>query len=143
MALLKITGNGTIVWGGGGILSAPAGAIVESLQLTPKNGEPIEIEDNTGLALVEVLLRDGFDAKISCLYDNAKAWPVEGANAALAIPFNGAAANAVPFGEGNAATVANGVVTYTCLVCSVSPAYAKKKEALIDINLRYRPQISP
>ena len=142
MALKVIKGIGTIVWGTGGILAAPAGAIVDSLQLTPKNGEPIEIEDNDGLAAVEVLLRDGFNGKITCLYDAAKTWPVEGANAALAIPYNGASANAIPFGEGNGAAYANGVVTYTTLVASVSPAYAKKKEAMIDIAVTYRPNVT-
>ena len=142
MALKQIKGIGTIVWGTSGILNAPAGAIVQSLSLTPKNGEPIEIEDNDGIAAVEVLLRDGFNGKLSVLYDGAKTWPVEGANAALAIPFNGASANAIPFGEGNGASYANGVVTYTVLIASVAPSFNKKKEATMDYNVTYRPNVA-
>lgn len=142
MSLKQIKGIGTIVWGAGGILAAPAGAIVDSLQLTPKNAEPIEIEDSDGLAAVQVVLRDGFNGKASVMYDNAKTWPIEGANVALAMPYNGAVANAIPFGEGSGAAVANGVVTYTCLVASVSPAYKKKGEAMVDISLTYRPNVA-
>ena len=141
MALKIIKGIGTIVWGAGGILAAPAGAIVDSLQLTPKNGEPIEIEDSDGITAVEVILRDGFNGKASILYDQAKTWPIEGANVALAVPYN-CAANSVPFGESNSAVVANGVVTYTCLVASISPAYKKKGEAMIDLNVTYRPNVA-
>ena len=142
MALLQIKGIGTIVWGAGNILNAPAGAIVESLSLTPKNGEPIEIEDNNGLAAVEVLLRDGFNGKIGVLYDSNKSWPVEGANGVLNIPFNGANANAIPFGEGNGASYANGVVSYTVLIASVAPSFAKKKEAMMEYNVTYRPNVA-
>jgi hypothetical protein len=142
MALVQIKGTPAIVWGASGILGAPAGAIVDSLQLTPKNGEPIEIEDSSGLAAVEVLLRDGFNAKVNCLYDSGKNWPIEGANAALAIPYAGAAANSIPFGEGNGAVYAANAVTFTCLVASVSPVYTKKKEAMIDLNLTYRPNVA-
>lgn len=143
MALKQIKGIGTIVWGTGGILSAPAGAILESLSLTPKNGEPIEIEDNDGLAIVQVLLRDGFNAKANVMYDSAKTWPLEGANATLAINYTGAAANAIPFGEGNGASFANGVVSYVVLVAA-APAlnYAKKKEGMMEFNLTYRPQVA-
>ena len=142
MALKIIKGSGTIVWGTGGSLAAPAGGIVDSLQLTPKTGEPSEIEAGDGIAAVEVILRDGFNGKAAVLYDQAKTWPIEGANANVAIPFNGANANAVPFGESNQATVANGIVTYVCLVASVSPAYKKKGEAMVDINLTYRPNVA-
>jgi hypothetical protein len=145
MALKHIKGIGTIVWGTGSIAgnSIPAGAIIDSISLTPKNGEPIEIEDNDGLAIIEVILRDGFDAKVSVMYDAAKSWPIEGANASLAIPFNGANANAIPFGEGNGAAFANGVVTYTCgIIATPTLSYAKKKEGTMDYSLRYRPQIA-
>lgn len=142
MGLTQIKGIATIVWGTGGILSIPAGAIVESLQLTPKNAEPIEIEDNNGIAAIEVLLRDGFNAKAALVYDSAKTWPVEGANCTLAVGWNGSAANAIPFGEGNSASWANGVVTYTCLIASVSPTYAKKKEQMVDFNLTFRPNVA-
>jgi len=138
-----IKGISTIVWGSGNVLAAPAGAIVDSLSLTPKNGSPIEIEDNNGLAAVEVILQDGFNAKVSCTYDDAKSWPVEGANVGLAVRYNGASANAIPFGAGNGASFANGVVTYTCLVAAAPEVtYGRKKEATIKFNLSYRPGVA-
>jgi hypothetical protein len=147
MPLRQIKGIGTIVWGTGGIAGGangvPAGALIESITITPKNGEPIEIEDNDGLAAIQVILRDGFDAKVNVMYDGAKVWPQAGGNAALAISFNGANANAIPFGEGNGATYANGVVTYTCgVVADPQLNYAKKKEGLMEFPLRYRPNVA-
>ena len=142
---LKIVKGGTIVWGTGNIAgnAIPAGAIIDSIQLTPKNGAPIEIEDNDGLAWSEVVLRDGFNAKVAAIYDDSKNWPIAGANAALAIAFKGSSANAIPFGEGNGAAFANGVVTYTCLIASDPElGYNKKKEATISYNLTYRPNVA-
>lgn len=142
------TNVGTIAWGTGGVMGngIPAGSIIPSIKLSPKNSGPIEIEDNDGLTAVEVLLRDGFNGKFPTLYDNGKSYPVEGANCALALNFNGANANAIPFGEpganGGAATVANGVVTYTCFIVALSPAYEKKKEMYIDWDVTYRPNVA-
>jgi hypothetical protein len=144
MSLVIIKGTPTITWGSSNTLGAPAGAIVESARLTPKNGAPIEIEDNNGIASNLVILRDGFNAKVSVLYDSTKTWPVEGANVGLNVTVNGANANSYPFGEGNGAVgAANGLVTYYCSCVSVEPAYARKKEMMIDINLAYRPNITP
>jgi len=151
MALRQVKSGSTvttIAWGTGGVLgnTIPSGSIVQSVKLTPKNGAPIEIEDNDGITAVEVILRDGFNAKASTLYDNAKTYPVEGANATLALNWNGANANAIPFGEpganGGTANVANGVVTYTVLVVAMGPAYEKKKEMMIDWDLTYRPNVA-
>ncbi len=146
MSNLTIKGTPSIVWGTANTLgnTAPAGAIVESLRLTPKNGSPIaDIEDNNGASANLVLLADGFAGKVSCLYDNAKSWPVEGANVALVIPYMGANANAIPFGAGNAASYASNAVTYYCTLVSVEPNFTRKKEAMIDLNLAYRPNVSP
>lgn len=151
MALKQIkTGTtvGTIAWGTGGLLgnSIPSGAIVQSVKLTPKNGSPIEIEDNDGITAIEVVLRDGFNGKFTTLYDNNKTWPVEGANCSLALNWNGASANAIPFGEAGAnggnATYANGVATYVCLIASISPAYERKKEMMVDWDVTYRPNVA-
>ena len=138
MALRQVKSGSTvttIAWGTGGVLgnTIPSGSIVQSVKLTPKNGAPIEIEDNDGITAVEVILRDGFNAKASTLYDNAKTYPVEGANA---IPFGEPGAN------GGTANVANGVVTYTVLVVAMGPAYEKKKEMMIDWDLTYRPNVA-
>ena len=145
MALLNIKGTGTLVWGTGSVVTGngiPAGAIIDSLQLTPKNSAPIDVEDNNGITAFEVLLRDGFNGKASVLYDDTKSWPVEGANCVVNVRWNGANANAVPFGEGNAVSYANGVVSYTCLIASISPAYTKKKEKLVDFSIHFRPNVS-
>ena len=148
MPLVQTKGNGTIVWGTSGIAgnSIPAGAIISSVKLTPKNGAPIEIEDNNGIAAFEVLLRDGFNGKVTQLYDATKTYPVEGANCTIAMNWAGANANAIPFGEpqanGGAATVANGVVTYTCLIASMGPTYEKQKEAYVDWDITYRPGVA-
>jgi hypothetical protein len=143
MSLIIIKGSPTVTWGASNTLGAPAGAIVESARFTPKNGSPIEIEDNNGIAANLVLLRDGFNAKVACLYDGSKSWPVEGANVALTAAVNGASANSYPFGEGSAASCANGVVTYYCALISIEPTYHRKKEEMIELNLAYRPNVSP
>ena len=144
MSLISIKGVPSIVWGSGGALGAPAGAIVESAKLTPKNGGPVaDIEDNSGLSAALVFLRDGFNGDIRCLYDANKTWPVEGANVGFNLAINGANANSYPFGEGAAASYANGVVTYYCTMASITPEYARKKEEMIQLNLVYRPNVSP
>lgn len=122
----------TIVWGSGNSLTANsfASAIVESIAITPKNSDLVaDIEDNNGYSALLVLLPDGFSAKVTCVYDAAIAWPVEGANTALALPV----------GTGNANA---GYTSYTCLVVSQSPALARKKEAMIEISLVYRPNVT-
>lgn len=147
MSLVIIKGVPSIIWGTSNTVGTnmPAGATVESLRLTPKNGSPIEIEDNNGLAENMVLLRDGFNGKISALYDSSKTWPVEGANVGLVIPYTGAAANAIPFGEStvSSAVYNTNAVTYYCTLISIEPNYTRKKEAMIDFNLAYRPEIAP
>ena len=144
MSTTLIKGTPAIVWGTKNGLGAPVGAIVESMRLTPKNGSPIEIEDNNGIAANLVILRDGFNGKVSVLYDSSKTWPVEGANVALVATINGANATSYPFGEGNAANAtANGVITYYCVMVSLEPAYQRKKEMMIDLNLAYRPNVTP
>lgn len=143
MSLIIIKGSPTITWGTSNTLGAPAGAIVESARITPKNGSPIEIEDNNGIAANLVILRDGFNAKIACLYDGSKSWPVEGANVALTASVNGASANSYPFGEGNAASINGNTITYFCSLVSIEPSYHRKKEEMIELNLAYRPNVSP
>ena len=144
--MVIIKGTPAIVWGTGSTLGGAnslGGCVVDSLQLTPKNGEPIDIEGNDGMTSNLVLLVDGFNAKASVMYDSSKQYPGEGANAAITIGFNGLA-NAVPFGASSVnGTVVNGSsVTYTVLVASISPAYKKKGELMVDFNLVYRPNVA-
>lgn len=120
-----IKGVPTIIWGPANSLNL-TGAIVESISVTPKNSDPIEIEDNEGFTAVMVLLLDGFNAKISCVYDRSKAWPADGANIALNLPVGTGSANA-------------NLTSFTCLVASQAPSPTRKKEMMIDFNVVYRP----
>jgi hypothetical protein len=72
-----IKGITTINWGVGDVpgTGLPAGAIATAGTITPKNGEPIEIEDTNGIAAALVFLPDGFNAELSFVYDGAKVWP--------------------------------------------------------------------
>ena len=147
MSLVTIKGTPSIVWGTGGVLGGPtglSGAIVDSLHLTPKNAEPVEIEGNDGTAANLVLLVDGFNARAAVVYDASKTYPVEGGEATLALPFAGASGTSVPFGAGSSgqATAAGGVVTYTVLIASVSPAFKRKGELMIEFHLVYRPNVT-
>jgi len=148
MGNVNIKGSPAIVWGTGNVMNSAtanafAGAVVESLSITPKNAEPIEIEGNDGTACNEIILLDGFNAKANVLYDSSKVWPIEGANATLALPYS-AGANTALFGAGtgNGVTIANGVATYTVLVASVAPGLKRKGEATLDISLTYRPNVA-
>lgn len=127
----KIKGLTTIVWGTNNSLGAPAGAIVESISLTPKNGEPIaDIENNDGASATLVLLKDGFTAKVGVVFDSAKAWPDWGDNVGLTLPTVGGNANAAP-------------TTFCCICVDDVPALARKKEASLEISLVYRPGVAP
>ncbi len=96
-------------------------AIVMRMTATPKNGDPIEIEGNEGFAAVLVLLNDGFNATVECLYDSAITWPVEGANVTLKRPLDGAA--------------------LTCLLASIEQSAERKREATVTMRLVYRPDV--
>jgi hypothetical protein len=74
-------GRATILWGTGNILNnSISGAIVDSITITPKNGEPTEIEDNDGFTDSEVILAGEWNADISVVFDSAKVWPDAGDN---------------------------------------------------------------
>jgi hypothetical protein len=127
-----IKGVTTIVWGTSNILAAPSGAVVESISITPKNSAPIEIEGNEGLTNILVILSDGFNAKVSALYDSSKTWPLEGSTVNISIP------NYAPGSNTN-----NTAATFTCVVGSTPElTYGRKKESMIALNLIYRPNVS-
>jgi hypothetical protein len=122
----------TIVWGTKDkftTASITTGAIIESIAITPKNAGPIgEIEDGNGASVVNVMLDDGFDAKVTCVYDTGKTSPALGAAATLTVP-----------------SYAGGG-TETAFICFVAGNHeismSRKKEATITLNLRYRPGIT-
>jgi len=125
-----IEGVSTVTWGTAGQLGAPAGAIVEGIAITPRNAGPIgEIEDGNGASVTNILLDDGFDAKVTCVHDTSKTWPALGAAVTLTIP---------PYNGGSGALTA-----YSCFNAgNLDISLARKKEATVTMNLRYRPGIT-
>jgi hypothetical protein len=125
----KIKGVTTLVWGTEGRLGSPAGAIVEYINIKPKNPTGLgEIENGDGAAVADVLLSDGFDASVNCLEDTGKAWPAVGDWVTLTKP-NGSG---------------TGTTAYFCYVPGdPDQALARKKEGMKTLALRYRPGIQP
>ena len=113
----------TIQWGSGGTTNGGlSGAVVVRGTFTPKNGDPIEIEDNEGFAKSLILLDDGFNATVECLYDSAIAWPAVGDTVQLKRPSDAAPIN--------------------CLLSSREEATERKKESSLTMRLVYRPGVA-
>lgn len=114
----------TIKWGSGNALTGAGftSAIVARMTATPKNGDPIEIEGNEGFAAALVVLDDGFNASVECLYDSAITWPAVGTTVTLKRPTDASALN--------------------CLLVSREETAERKKEATISMKLVYRPDIT-
>jgi hypothetical protein len=125
MPSATIKGLTTIKWGTAGRLTAGAftNAVVMRATFTPKNGEPIEIEDNDGFAKALVLLDDGFNATVEVLFDTAITWPAVGDTVALKRP------------NPNAEAALN------CLCASIEQASERKKETTLSMRLVYRPGV--
>lgn len=122
-------GLATIIWGTDNVMNIVNGAIIESGKITPKNGAPIEIEDNNGFAASMILLDDGFDAEITLLYDTAKTWPGIGDKVTLVLPTWGAAGGTTSFAN--------------CFVgATPNPDVARKREANISYKIVFRPAIT-
>lgn len=129
---IKASGNIAIVWGtanaaNGGAGIMPTGMILETLTISPKNAEPIEIEGNDGFAAVQVLVADGFNAKATGVLDTNKAMPTAGQNVVLVVPKT----------DGNA-----GTTNVNCTFWSWATTKARKKEQLVELNFTYRPEIN-
>ena len=116
----------TALWGTDSKVGTPSGAIVEKLTITPKNKDPIEVEDNNGFAAILVLLLDGFNAEATMVYDTAKTWPAEGDTIVLTVPKTGAA---------------GGTEDFNCLLCSISKDMTRKDHAKITFTMVYRPGV--
>lgn len=119
-----IKGLTTIKWGSSGSVTTAAltNAIVARMSASPKNGAAIEIEDNDGFAKAMVLLDDGFDATLECVYDSAITWPAVGATVTLQRPQDATALN--------------------CLLASIESVHERKKEAMLTLKLHYRPGVT-
>lgn len=116
-----IKGLTTIRWGTGGVATGLTTAVVTRGSFTPKNAGPIDIEDGDGFSKALVLLDDGFDARIECLFDSAITWPTIGATVALKRPRDAAPIN--------------------CLLASIEETTERKKEATISMSIHYRPGV--
>jgi hypothetical protein len=128
-----IKGVTTIGWAAAGanLLTAPAGAILESIDISPKNSGPlVEIENIDGAAVSLIYLSDGFDAKVTAVYDTNKVWPTEFANVNLHMPVMDPNGANVPTNKTFLTTLANNPLKFT-----------RKKEAMIELTLNYRPGV--
>lgn len=114
----------TIKWGSGSTLKSAAllTAIVARGSFTPVNGQPFEIEDNDGYTATEVLIDNGFDATVECVYDSALTWPAVGATVALRRPRDAADLN--------------------CLLIDIEDTVERKKEAMLTLRIAYRPGVT-
>lgn len=131
---IKPSANIAIVWGtanaaaGSNANVLPSGMILETLQITPKNADPIDIEDGNGFTAIQVGLKDGFSAKASGVYDSNKIMPGEGANITLVVPKSDGA---------NA-----GTENVTCTFWSFEVNRARKTETKVTLNFTHRPQLN-
>ncbi len=131
---IKPSANIAIVWGTQNAVSgnnanvAPSGMILETLTVTPKNADPIDIEGGAGFSAILVGIKDGFNAKATGVYDSNKIMPAEGDNITVIIPKSDGA-NA---GTGNV----------NCTFWSWGFTKSRKKEQMIDLNFTYRPDIN-
>jgi hypothetical protein len=122
---IKASGNIAIVWGTPSALGNMSGIVLETLSITPKNGTPIDIEDGAGLAAIQVMLNDGFDAKATVVYDSNKALPAVKEAIILVAPNTGA----------------SGTANYNCTFWSWGFTRSRKKEAMVELTFTRRPNI--
>lgn len=128
---IKPSANIAIVWGTANSISSPSGVsglILETLSITPKNGDPIDIEGGAGFAAIQIGIKDGFNAKATAVYDSNKALPAEGDNITAVIPKS----------DGNN----TGTQNVNCTFWSWGMGKARKKEATVDLTFTYRPDIN-
>ena len=118
MSSPTFSGIDTIVWGTDGILSTPAGAIVDSVNRKPLDN-PNEIKNGKGKTACIVFPSDDFDLEVTCTDDTSKSWPVKGARVNATI-------------DG---------VTYSCIAGQSSTSKTKGKEGTRTIPLMYREDV--
>lgn len=118
----------TIGWGPDGWLTDTAldtEVIVESIQVTSKN-EIIEIGNNDGVTISEILIKNGFDAVIKALYDSAVTWPVDGDVVKLDLPH----------------VVGPDSGSFECLLKDITPEAKRKGETMLTLAVQYRPGVN-
>ena len=134
---LKVKGTISVLWGtkdgaligdGADATKAPNGMILESLSVTPKDGEPTEIGDGDGATVIQAKLENGSDAKGTAVYDRTKILPVAGTSVNIVVPYDDGV---------NAGTV---VKQYTFWHWSFTRS--RKKESTIELFFTHRPEIN-
>ena len=127
---IKPSANIAIVWGTANSINSPngvSGLILETLSITPKNGDPIDIEGGAGFAAIQVGIKDGFNAKATAVYDSNKALPAEGDSIVVVIPKSDGANT--------------GTQNVNCTFWSWGMGKARKKEATVVLNFTYTTEI--
>lgn len=109
----------TITWGTS--LVTALSAIVESFTLDDKTEVP-EIENGDGFSVAEIVLNNGWDGTMKCVYDSAVTWPVQGDKIVLK-----------RLGDANGKD---------CLVTGVNDEIQRKKEGMITFKVQYRPGVT-
>lgn len=129
---IKAADNIAIVWGTENSANLGAntvgGTLIETLSVTPKNGEPIDIEGGAGFAKIQVLVDDGFNARMTAVYDSTKVLPAKGANVVLVGP--------------KADGANNGTQNYNCTFWTWGFTKSRKKEKMIELFITHRPDIN-
>ncbi len=131
---IKASANIAIAWGTANTASGnngnvlPSGMILETLQVTPKNADPIDIEDGNGFTAIQVGLKDGFNAKASGVYDANKIMPAEGDTIVLVVPKSDGANT--------------GTQNVNCTFWSWGLTRSRKKEKMVELNFTHRPQMN-
>jgi hypothetical protein len=131
---IKASSNIAIAWGSANAVSGananvmPSGMLLETLQITPKNGDPTDIEDGNGFTAIQVGITDGFNAKATGVYDANKIMPAEGANITLVVPKS----------DGTNA----GTTNVNCTFWSWGFARGRKSEKKVELSFTYRPLIN-
>ena len=122
-----IKGITAIVWGTDNASNMTDGLILETLSITPKNAEPIDIEGNLGFSAILVGLRDGFSARATAVFVSNKAFPQEGDNITLVGPRSNGT---------------SGTNNYNCTFWSWNFTRGRKKEAMVELVFTHRPDIN-
>lgn len=123
-ANVTIKGLATIKWGAGDVAGSPfTSAIVNSIEVSNPNASPIFIQDTEGLDKVMVLLNNGRDFVVECLYDTAifegSSKPEIGDQVDMTVPSISATA-------------------LECWITDVNPSYRAGAQATIRISLVHR-----
>lgn len=133
-ATIKASANISIVWGtanaaaGANANCAPSGMILETLSITPKNGDPIDIEGGEGFTAIQVGLKDGFNARATAVYDANKIMPGEGNTVTIVVPKSDGANT--------------GTTNVNCTFWSYSFSRSRKKESMVELVLTNRPDLN-